>query len=91
MYAEKRRERIPEGVELTVVTDSLGVAQELGRRPNLAVRLIGGRLRRGPRRRWATGPCAPWTTCRSTSPSPPDIDDEDGTAFGEAGVEVVLA
>lgn len=38
-------EAIPGGVELTVVTNSLGVAQALGRRPNLAVRLIGGRLR----------------------------------------------
>ncbi len=45
MYAEKRRGRIPEGVELAVVTNSLGVAQGLGRRPKLAVRLIGGRLR----------------------------------------------
>lgn len=38
-------EAIPESVELTVVTNSLAVAQALGRRPNLEVRLIGGRLR----------------------------------------------
>lgn len=38
-------EAIPEGVELTVVTNSLGVAQALAVRPAITVRLVGGRLR----------------------------------------------
>lgn len=38
-------EAIPENAELTVVTNSLGVAQVLARRPSVTVRLLGGRLR----------------------------------------------
>jgi DeoR family fructose operon transcriptional repressor len=38
-------EAIPDGVELTVVTNSLGVAQALARRSSVTVRLAGGRLR----------------------------------------------
>lgn len=36
---------IPDGLELTVVTNSLGVAQALAARPTVTVRLVGGRLR----------------------------------------------
>lgn len=38
-------EAIPDGAELTVVTNSLGVAQALALRPSVTVRLVGGRLR----------------------------------------------
>lgn len=38
-------EAIPDGADLTVVTNSLGVAQVLSHRPGVTVRLVGGRLR----------------------------------------------
>lgn len=38
-------EAIPDDADLTVVTNSLGVAQVLSHRPGVTVRLVGGRLR----------------------------------------------
>ena len=38
-------EQVPDGIELLVVTNSLGVAQALALKPAVTVRLVGGRLR----------------------------------------------